>query len=216
MKKTAILLGATGLTGGVLLERLLADPDYEKVVLFSRSSVEKKHPKIQEHLIDMFQLKKQVESFKGDVVFCCIGTTQSKTPNKDIYKKIDHGIPVTAATLAAQNGISTFIVISAMGADANSSVFYNKVKGEMQRDVLAQGIENIYVLQPSLIGGDRSEKRTGEQIAQFFMSTFSFLIPKKYKMIAPETIAKAMQKLASESYAEEMITSDKIRDIAND
>lgn len=139
-----------------------------------------------------------------------------KLPIKISIKKIDHGIPVTAATLAAQNGISTFIVISAMGADANSSVFYNKVKGEMQRDVLAQGIENIYVLQPSLIGGDRSEKRTGEQIAQFFMSTFSFLIPKKYKMIAPETIAKAMQKLASESYAEEMITSDKIRDIAND
>ncbi len=185
MKKTAIILGATGLTGSILLEKLVNDDSCEKIKLFSRSKAAIESPKIEEHLIDMFQLEAQSEAFKADVVFCCIGTTKSKTPNKETYKKIDYGIPVVAAKLAKKNGIETFIVISAMAADENSSIFYNKTKGEMQRDVLQQNIEITYVLQPSLIVGDRDESRLGEKIASVFMKTFGFLIPKKYKMIKP-------------------------------
>ncbi len=213
MKKTAILLGATGLTGNILLGKLLKDPSYEKIKLFSRSSAEKNSPKIEEHLIDMFQLENHSEAFKADVVFCCIGTTKSKTPDKETYKKIDYGIPVTAAKLAQQNGIETFIVISAMGADANSSIFYNKVKGEMQRDVLPQKVKNKYILQPSLLVGDRNEGRLGEKVATFFMQTFSFFIPKKYKIIEAETIAVAMILLAEKGYSESIITSEKIKEI---
>ncbi len=219
MKKTAIILGATGLTGGILLEKLLEDPSFEKIKLFSRSSINNNSPKIEEHLIDMFQLEKHSEAFKADVVFCCIGTTKSKTSNKETYKKIDYGIPVTAAKLAKQNGIKTFIVISAMGADANSSIFYNKTKGEMQRDVLKQGFDcaqpDIYILQPSLIVGNREENRLGEKVATFFMKTFSFFIPKKYKMIKAETIAKAMQSLSKKGYSEKIIPSEKIQEIAS-
>ncbi|AFL80582.1 semialdehyde dehydrogenase family protein [Aequorivita sublithincola DSM 14238] len=214
MKKTAIILGATGLTGSILLEMLLEDSSFEKIKLFSRSSAENKSPKIEEHLIDMFQLEDYSEAFKADVVFCCIGTTKSKTPNKETYKKIDYGIPVTAAKLAKQNGISTFIVISALGADENSSVFYNKTKGEMQRDVLKQHIENTYILQPSLIVGDRGESRLGEKVATLFMKTFGFLIPKKYKMIKAETIAEAMVVLAKQGFPKQQITSDEIKQIA--
>ncbi len=213
MKKTAILLGATGLTGSLLLEKLLKDPSFEKIILFSRSSAKKKSAKIEEHIIDMFQLENHSEAFKADVVFCCIGTTKSKTPNKETYKKIDYGIPVTAEKLAKQNGIKTFIVISALGADPKSSVFYNKTKGEMQRDVLQQNIENTYILQPSLIVGDRGEKRLGENMATFFMKIFGFLIPKKYKMIKAETIAEAMVFLAKEGYSEKIIHSEKIKEI---
>lgn len=215
MKKTAIILGATGLTGGILLEKLLEDSSFEKIRLFSRSSINNNSPKIEEHLIDMFQLEKHSEAFKADVVFCCIGTTKAKTPNKETYKKIDYGIPVTAAKLAKQNGINTFIAISAMGADANSSIFYNKIKGEMQRDVLQENIENTYVLQPSLIVGERNENRLGEKVATFFMKTFSFLIPKKYKMIKAETIAEAMQFLSKKGYSEKIIPSEKIQKIAS-
>ena len=214
MKKTAIILGATGLTGSILLKKLLKDPVYEKIKLFSRSTADMKSPKIEEHLIDMFQLEKHSEAFKADVVFCCIGTIKSKTPDKEIYKKIDYGIPVTAAKLAKQNGIETFIVISAMGADANSSIFYNKTKGEMQRDVLSQNIKNTYILQPSLIVGDRDENRFGEKVATFFMKTFGFLIPKKYKMIKAETIAEAMLALAKKEFPKQQITSDEIKQIA--
>lgn len=212
--KTAIILGASGLTGGLLLEKLLNDPSFEKIKLFSRSSVEITNPKIEEHLIDMFQLEDYSEAFVADVVFCCIGTTKAKTPDKETYKKIDYGIPVTAAKLAKQNRIKTFIVISALGADENSSVFYNKTKGEMQRDVLKQNIKNTYVLQPSLIVGNRNDSRFGENVAEFFMRIFEFLIPNKYKMIKAETIAKAMQVLVKEGYSEKIITSDKIKGIA--
>lgn len=213
MKKTAIILGATGLTGSILLEKLLKDPSFEKIKLFSRSSADRNSPKIEEHLIDMLKLENHSEAFTADMVFCCIGTTKSKTPNKEIYKKIDYGIPVVAAKLAKQNGIETFIVISALGADENSSIFYNKTKGEMQRDVLKQSIQNTYILQPSLIVGDRDESRFGEKVATFFMKTFGFLVPKKYKMIKAETIAEAMRILAKTGYPEKIITSEKIKNI---
>lgn len=214
MKKTAIILGATGLTGGILLEKLLEDSTFEKIKLFSRSSVETNSSKIEEHLIDMFQLEDYSETFKADVVFCCIGTTKANTPNKETYKKIDYGIPVNAAKLAKKNGIKTFIVISALAADENSSIFYNKTKGEMQRDVLKQHIEKTYILQPSLIVGDREENRFGEKAAAFFMKTFGFLIPKKYKMIKAEIIAEAMLVLAKNGFPKQQITSDEITQIA--
>lgn len=214
MKKTAIILGATGLTGSILLKKLLTDASFEKIKLFSRSTAEIDSPKIEEHLIDMFQLGKHSEAFTADVVFCCIGTTKSKTPDKETYKKIDYGIPVTAATLSKHNGIEIFIVISAMGADVDSSIFYNKTKGEMQRDVLNQNIENTYVLQPSLIVGDRNENRFGEKVATVFMKIFGFLIPKKYKMIKAETIAEAMLVLAKNGFSKQQITSNEIKQIA--
>ncbi|PHR14018.1 MAG: nucleoside-diphosphate sugar epimerase [Aequorivita sp.] len=214
MKKTAIILGATGLTGSILLKKLLKDPSFEKIKLFSRSTAEMNSPKIEEHLIDMFQLEKHSEAFKADVVFCCIGTTKSKTPNKETYKKIDYGIPVTAAKLAKKKGIETFVVISAMGADVSSNIFYNKTKGEMQRDVLSQSIKNTYILQPSLIVGHRDENRFGEKVATLFMKTFGFLVPKKYKMIKAETIAEAMLILAKKEFPKQQITSDEIKQIA--
>ena len=213
MKKTAIILGATGLTGSILLDRLLADASFEKIKLFSRSSAEKNSPKIEQHLIDMFQLENHSEAFTADVVFCCIGTTKSKTPDKETYKKIDYGIPITAAKLAKKNGIETFVVISAMGAAANSTIFYNKTKGEMQRDVLAQNIKNTYILQPSLIIGNRNENRLGEKMATFFMKTFGFLVPKKYKMIKAETIAEAMVVLSKKGFSKQWISSEEIKKI---
>lgn len=214
MKKIAILIGATGLTGNLLLKKLVLDDLFEKIILFSRSSSEIKSSKIEEHLIDMFELEKHQESFIADIVFCCIGTTKSKTSDKETYRKIDYGIPVAAAKLAKQNNINTFIVISALGADAKSSVFYTKTKGEMQTEVLNQNIENTYVLQPSLIVGDRNEKRSTENLATFFMRTFSFLVPKKYEVIKAETIAEAMRILALEGNPYNIIPSERIKEIA--
>lgn len=214
MKKTAIILGATGLTGSILLDKLIKDDSFIKVKLFSRSSVGKNHTKLEEHIVDLFNLEKQEDAFKADVVFCCIGTTNAKTPDNETYKKIDYGIPVAAAKLAKRNGIKTFIVISALGADVNSSTFYSRTKGEMERDVLDQNIGKTYILQPSLIVGDRNESRFKERMAGFLMTTFGFLIPKKYKIIQAETIAEAMIVLAKEGYAEKLITSEKIKEIA--
>jgi uncharacterized protein YbjT (DUF2867 family) len=214
--KTALLIGATGLTGGILLDELLKDDSFGKIKIFGRNSCNTKDSKIEEHLGDMFDLKVFSEAFTGDVVFCCIGTTKAKTPDKETYRKIDYGIPVAAAKLAKQNGIERFEVISSMGADIKSKTFYNKVKGEMERDVLAQGIAKTFIFQPSLIGGDRDEKRFGERLAQLAMGTFSFLVPDKYKIIEPNTIAKAMLKVSKTGFFESKIPSDVIKKIADD
>jgi uncharacterized protein YbjT (DUF2867 family) len=214
MTKTAIILGGTGLTGRILLNKLLVDGTFERIKLFSRSSVHIDNPKIEEHLIDMFTLEDHSEDFTGDVVFCCIGTTNAKTPDKNRYLRIDYGIPIAAARLSRDNKIDAFIVISSMGADPTSKVFYNKTKGEMERDVLQFEIENTYILQPSLIGGNRTEIRRGEVVAKFMMGSLDFLIPKKYKMIHPESIAKAMIWLSKNGFSETRISSEKIKEIA--
>lgn len=214
IKKTAILLGATGLTGGILLDLLLKNDAYAKIRLFSRSSVGFKHKKMEEHIVNMMQLENCGTDFIGDEVFCCIGTTKSKTPDKHTYKKIDYGIPVTAATLAKANHIKTFIVISALGADASSAIFYNKVKGEMENEVLARNIDKTYILQPSLIGGNRKENRTWEWLFKQTMKVFNFILVgslAKYKTIEPITIAEAMLWLANNNYEAKKIESDMIK-----
>jgi len=214
MKKTAIILGATGLTGGILLEILLKDNRYGKIKLFSRSSVDVSHPKQEEHLLDLFDLSKYLKVFTGDEVFCCIGTTNAKTPDNKSYRKIDYGIPVAAAKLCKENSIKTFMVISAMGANPKSKVFYNKTKGEMERDVLAQQIKNTFILRPSLIVGNRKEKRMGESLAIFIFGIIKPLLSKKHASISPEAIAKTMVYVANNGNVLNIIESDQIKEIA--
>ena len=214
MKKNAIILGATGLTGAHLLDLLLKDSDYDRVKVFTRKKLTNSHPKIEEHLVDLLKLSDHAIEFTADVVFCCIGTTKAKTPDKALYRAIDYGIPVEAAKLCKQNSINQFIAISALGANSKSKVFYSQLKGEMERDVLAQHIKNTHLLQPSLIVGDRKEKRMGEDFSKYFMKIFGFLIPARYKMIQAKTIAQAMVQLARNPRKEHVISSEKIKEIA--
>jgi uncharacterized protein YbjT (DUF2867 family) len=217
MKKTAIILGATGLTGSILLQKLIKDDRYESIKLFSRSKIEGLPKKVTQFLGDLLKIEQFKADFTADELYCCIGTTAKKTPNKALYKKIDYGIPVTSAKLSKENGINTFLVISAMGANTKSSVFYNKTKGDMERDVLQQHIKNTYVLRPSLIGGQRKEHRILEKIG---LTVFKVIEPlfigklKQYKIIDPENIAQAMINLANNtSHAEVIITSNDIKKI---
>ena len=213
MKKTAIILGASGLTGGLLLEQLIKDERYDSIKLFSRSKIEG----LPSHIGDLLKLEQFKADFTADQVFCCIGTTKAKTPDKDLYKKIDYGIPVAAAKLAKANAIDTFLVISALGANAKSNVFYNKTKGEMQRDVLKQNIKKTFILQPSLIGGERKETRTLEDIGKTIFKVIEPLFfgkLKQYKITDPKSMAHAMINLANRiSYSEVFITSNDIKRI---
>lgn len=218
MKKTAIILGASGLTGGFLLEKLLVDDRYETIKLFSRSRIEGLPSKVQQYIGNLLELEQFKDEFTADEVYCCIGTTAKKTPDKAMYKKIDYGIPVAAAKLAKENGIATYLVVSAMGANKNSSVFYNKTKGEMEQAVVDQAIPNTSILRPSLIGGEREEQRALEKIG---LSVFKAIQPlfigplKKYKIINAESIAQAMLNLANTtSNTDVIIMSNDIEQLA--
>jgi len=217
MNKTAIILGATGLTGGFLLEQLIADKNYSKIKLFSRSSADEKSEKVEEFLVDLLELENQKEAFKADVVFCCIGTTAAKTKDKKKYKAIDYGIPVTAAKLSKENNIETFVVLSSIGADAKSNTFYTKVKGEMENAVLKQNISNTFILRPSMIGGKRDEFRLREKIGKVFMKILKPLFfggLKKYRIIHPKTIANCMQILANQKAEKSIFISNEIEEIS--
>ncbi|WP_339648439.1 NAD(P)H-binding protein [uncultured Salegentibacter sp.] len=219
MPKTAIILGATGLTGGMLLQQLLEDDRYEKIKLFSRNSVEINNPKIEEHLIDLFKLEEHKDKFTGDEVFCCVGTTKKKTPDHNTYTKIDRGIPVTAARLCKANNIDTFLVVSALGANPKSRVFYNRIKGKMEKEVLEQEIKNTYILQPSLITGERKESRSFEKVGKVmlnFINPFFLGTLRKYKSISAESIARAMVAIANKPELDVVrIPSDEIKNIAH-
>ncbi|QNK77617.1 NAD(P)H-binding protein [Winogradskyella sp. PAMC22761] len=220
MKKTAILLGASGLTGSHVLQKLIADERYETIKLFSRSRIESlPQNKVQQFTGNLLELEQFKTDFIADEIYCCIGTTKSKTPDKVMYKRIDYGIPVAASKLAKANGINTFLVVSAMGANKKSSVFYNKTKGEMEQDLLALKIANTYIFRPSLIGGNREEKRTLEKIG---LALFKIIQPlfigalKKYKIVDAAIIAEAMIKTANtKKHTEAIITSDQINTIGN-
>jgi uncharacterized protein YbjT (DUF2867 family) len=215
--KSAIILGATGLTGNLLLQLLLKDDRYHKIKLFSRSSVGISDVKIEEHLGDIVDLNNFEDDFKADEVFCCIGTTKAKTPNKEIYRKIDFGIPVKAAQLCKDNGIGTLIIISALGANSKSNIFYNRTKGEMEEAVIKLHIPKTHILRPSLIGGKREEKRIGELIFKQLMKVANLVMAgplKKFKSIHPRDIAKTMVWLANSGYRDVIIPSDTIYSLA--
>lgn len=218
MKKTAIILGASGLTGGLLLEKLIVDGRYESIKLFSRSSIKGLPNKVKQYIGDLLELEQFKNDFTGDEVYCCIGTTAKKTPDKSLYRNIDYGIPVAAAKLAKANGINTFLVISAMGANKKSSVFYNRTKGEMEQEVLNQAIPRTSILRPSLIGGERNEQRLLEKIGLVVFKVIQplFIGPlKKYRIINADSIAQAMLNLANAtSNTDVIITSDDIEQLA--
>lgn len=216
-QKTAIVLGATGLTGSLLLDQLIRDDDYIRIKLFSRKALNCTSPKIKEFIGDLLQLEQFKNEFIADVVFCCIGTTAAKTKDKELYKAIDFGIPAVAAKLAKENNIQTFIVISALGANAKSKIFYNQTKGEMEYAVLNCKIPNIFILRPSLILGARNETRFGEKIAALVMKLANiFLVGKlkKYRSIKADAIATAMRLLAKKSNNQIIVESDYIEQIS--
>lgn len=219
MAKRAIVLGATGQTGGLLIDRLLEDERYKSVLSIGRRTLGIEHYKLEEVILDLLNLEEYADSFKGDVVYCCVGTTKAKTPDKETYRKIDKGIPVSAAKLCKENSINTLIVISALGADKNSRIFYNKVKGEMEEEVLSFGVPKTFILEPSLISGNRGEDRPGESIANKVMGVMSplFFGPlKKYKPISADTIAKSMIWLDNNEYGKAIIPSYEISELTEE
>jgi uncharacterized protein YbjT (DUF2867 family) len=215
-QKTAIILGATGLTGRLLLSKLVADDSYTSIKLFSRKASGNTAPKIKEFVGDMLQLEHFKNDFTADEVYCCIGTTSAKTKDRAIYKAIDFGIPFAASKLAKENNIPTYLVVSAMGANSKSKIFYNRTKGEMEQAVLSQKIPNTYILRPSLILGERDEKRFGESLGAVLLKLTNVVLIgglKKYRAIEADRIAAAMIQLALSKPPSGVVLSDKLQEL---
>jgi uncharacterized protein YbjT (DUF2867 family) len=193
-KKTALILGASGLIGQELLADLLASDTYEKVVALVRTSMNMTHPKLQELVIDFNSI--DLKGIKPHHVFCTIGSTIKKAGSKDAFRRIDKEIPLEIAQLCHKNGAELFAIVTSMGADENSFFFYNKVKGEVENGLLNIGFKYLGIFRPSMLLGKRQEKRMGEKIGQFLMNRLDFLTPNLYKAIHVKKVANAMLQYA--------------------
>jgi uncharacterized protein YbjT (DUF2867 family) len=213
----AILIGATGLTGGILLEILLAHEQVASVITLSRKRVQNNHPKHTGYEVDLLNPATYREHLRGTHLFICTGTTQAKTADKKEYYRIEHDLPLTVAQTALDNEVGAVIAISALGASPDSSFAYNRGKGDMERDIAALGFKQCYFVQPALIGGDRTESRPMER---FFIKAQRAVDPlmvgflKKYRIIEPETIAAAMLYAALHGDKDMRIESDRLKELA--
>ncbi|MBU0942146.1 MAG: NAD(P)H-binding protein [Bacteroidetes bacterium] len=200
--KTALIIGGTGLIGNKLLKLLLESSDYEKVIAFSKREMQLKHPKLVLEIIDFDKPESYANLVQGDDFFCTIGTTIKKAGSKEAFRKVDYQYPKQFATIALENGIKQFLLISSLGADEKSGNFYLKTKGEIQSFLKNSSFESVSIVQPSLLLGDRKEFRFGEQVGAVVMKIFSFLLIgslKKYKAIHGDTVAKALFTVAQKS-----------------
>lgn len=194
---TAVVLGASGLTGQLVVQELLNNKDFKTVRVLVRNPINIMHPKLQECIVD-FNDKKDfaLKMGEGDVIFSCIGTTQKQVNgDKILYEKIDHDIPVNAAEIGIGHHFKKFLVISAVGANEKSSNFYLSLKGKTESSLKEFPFESISIFQPSLLNGRRKERRFKEKLAETIMDLISFLFVgpfQKYHAIGANTVAKAM------------------------
>ena len=220
MSKTAIIAGSTGLIGSKLLEQLLANTYYSEVKIVVRRPTGIVHQKLKEYVVDFDKLSNHSQLFEGDVFFSCLGSTKNKTPDKTDYFKIDHDYPLAMAKICLQNEVPEIHLISAVGAKASSANFYISMKGKIERDIAVLPFRAVHIYRPSMLTGDRKEKRTMEKIA---IGVFKVINPlligalKKYRSINVADVAKTMATQSLKSLTGvHFYESDEIQRIADD
>jgi uncharacterized protein YbjT (DUF2867 family) len=197
--KTAIIAGASGLIGSQLLNNLLENNQYDKIIALLRKEIPFHSPKLLQVIVDYNNLESINDYLKCDDVFCCLGTTIKKAGSQDEFYKVDFQYCLNLAIETHKNGASNFYLVTALGANANSKVFYNSVKGKLENAIQNIGFNSYYIFRPSILLGNRNEFRLGEKIMQMIMKPFSKLMfgsMKKYAAIESKQVAKAMYCLA--------------------
>ncbi len=192
----ATVIGGTGLTGSLLVRKLLDDPTITKVSSVARRSLEIPNPKLEEVLVrDLGELPALESMLRGDIYFGCLGTTLQLAGSKENFEKVDHDAVVEFAKIAKAHSARSFTLISAMLANANSMFFYNRVKGRTEDDVKALGLRSFIIFRPALLVGPRREFRLSEFVASMALVPFSRLLPTgvRKRFITPvETLAERM------------------------
>ena len=220
MPRTALLLGASGLVGGHCLDLLLADHLYDRIILFVRRTMPRQHAKLQQQVVDFERLEDYAEVAHGHEVFCCLGTTIKKAGSPVAFRKVDFEYPLAMAKLAARNGFEQFLLVTAIGANPSSAIFYNRVKGEVESAIRTLPFGAIHIFRPSLLLGRRAEFRLGEKIGEMAMRPLSLLLIgplRKYRPIAASAVAAALVSVAKMNQAGVHIyESDEIQALARE
>lgn len=191
----ACIVGSSGLVGGFCLNMLLQNKNYSQVINVVRKPSGVQHPKLVEIVVDFDNLDSYKNELKANHYFCCIGTTIKKAKSKENFKKVDYTYALEFAKIALSLSAQVFSIITAMGSNSNSPLFYNKVKGELEDKLRGFDIPSVNIIQPSLLLGDRAENRFAEKVSSVLMEGTSFLMKgflKKYKAIDAIQVAKAM------------------------
>ena len=196
--KTALLIGATGLVGVECLKELLASAVYTKVIVLARRKPDVQNPKLETIITNFDDLDSLKTQIKADDVYCAMGTTIGKAGSQAAFKKVDMEIPLKVAEIALWNGAKKFILVSSIGADPGSMFFYTKVKGQLEQALKMMKYESVLIFRPSLLLGDRKEKRTGEGIGRLFSEKLPFIFSgplRKYKGTPVDMLAQVMVEL---------------------
>jgi uncharacterized protein YbjT (DUF2867 family) len=207
--KVALLAGATGLIGKQLLQLLLNDPEYHKVIAITRKPLNISDQKLENIITDFDNLSSYKEKLKADNVFCCLGTTMKVAKSKDAFRKVDFTFPLELATRSFEEGAKQFLLVSSLGADKTSSIYYNQVKGETEEAIEKINFPSYHIFRPSLLLGQREESRSAEDAAKVVYGFFGFLIPEKYKAIDAAKVARAMVHFARQEQEGKFIHESK-------
>ena len=212
--RNAIIIGASGLVGAQVLTLLLNDPDYESVTALVRRPLGVTHPKLHQEIVDFDALDNAPVHQPATVAFCCLGTTIADAGSQAAFRKVDHDYVVASAHYALKAGAQIFLLVTAMGADARSSVFYNRVKGEAEAAVSAMPFKSVIIMRPSMIDGNRAVPRPGlAHLALLAMKPLAPLIPRAYRVIGADAIARAMIAFAAKNKGGvEIVQSDRLQD----
>ncbi|RJP73593.1 MAG: NAD-dependent epimerase/dehydratase family protein [Ignavibacteriales bacterium] len=213
--KTAIVIGATGLIGNHLTKLLLDDERYQTVKVFVRRSLGLNNPKLDEQIVDFDKLNDWKNKLTGDELFSCLGTTIKKAGSKDAQYKIDFTYQFETAKAAAENGVKNYLLVSSTGANSGSGNFYLRIKGELEEKISLLPFDKLRIFQPSILVGEREEKRAGESVGIVLGKVLAYLpYLKKYKPIEGKAVAQAMIKSAN-SHSINKIEKYNLDEVAN-
>jgi uncharacterized protein YbjT (DUF2867 family) len=217
MKKHALVFGGTGLVGSYLLEELAGDPGYDSITSCVRTPKSAQNSRVKEVVVDFDKLKDNRVLFQADEVFICLGTTIKKAGSVANMEKIDRDLPVEIAQMAREGGVKKLAVVSSIGANESASNYYLRIKGEMEHGIRTFDFENIVIVRPSIILGNRKEKRFGESVGRALIKSLGFLLIgrlRRYRGIHARTIAKAMINIFKQDLQEVIYESDELSDLA--
>lgn len=215
--KTAIIIGATGLVGSFISLKLLDDDRYEKVKVFARSSLEIKHQKLEENIVNFDKLEDWKDKIIGDELYSALGTTIKKAGSKEKQFKIDFTYQYEVAKAASENNVKSYFLVSSIGADYKSRNFYLRLKGNLDEKIQQLNFEKIRIFRPSVLVGLRGENRLGESLGIKIAGIVTSIIPalKKYKPINASDVATGMIRSANQDSRNKIVIykSDKILEI---